>query len=126
MKTNNFSSSDQISIILFLSAFKLAFDTNGIHEGAAIWQLPFFMKSRMLQFKLLNCPLVNGVPIPQGEDADQLELRDKLPSANLIPHTPLSPNWMPNYYDHTVFKYDVNEVCRGSIEQPALLRPRLR
>lgn len=44
MKTNIFDSFDPISIISFLSAFKLACDTNGVHEGAAMWLLHFFMK----------------------------------------------------------------------------------
>lgn len=32
------------SIIWFLSNFKLACDTNGIHEGAAVWLFNFFIK----------------------------------------------------------------------------------
>lgn len=33
-----------ISVICFLSAFKLGRDTNGTPESAAMWQFHFFMK----------------------------------------------------------------------------------
>lgn len=44
MKTIIFNSFDLISIIIFLATFKLACDTNGIREGAAVWYLHFFVK----------------------------------------------------------------------------------
>lgn len=44
LRTNLFDSLDFISIISFLSTFKLACDTNGTHKDSAIRLLHFFMK----------------------------------------------------------------------------------
>lgn len=44
MKFQTFDSLDPISILSFLSDFKLVCDTNALHEGANLWMLPFFMK----------------------------------------------------------------------------------
>lgn len=48
MKMNVFDSFNPISIIGFLSNFKPACDTNGIHEGAAMRPPSFFWKSCLL------------------------------------------------------------------------------
>lgn len=45
-KTSPFDLFDPISIIAFLSAFKPACDTNGMHKGADMWLLHFFMKKQ--------------------------------------------------------------------------------
>lgn len=46
MNTTIFHPYDPISIIPFLSSFKLACDTNGIHEIAAMWLLHFFLEKQ--------------------------------------------------------------------------------
>ena len=40
----NFNGSDPVSIINFLSTFQTACNTNGVHEGAAMWIFQFFLK----------------------------------------------------------------------------------
>lgn len=44
MKHQVFDSFDPIFIISFLSAFKLAHDTNGVHKGTALWPCHFFIR----------------------------------------------------------------------------------
>jgi len=44
MKANFFDATDLISILSFLGNFKAACDSNDVHEGAAMWILPHFMK----------------------------------------------------------------------------------
>lgn len=44
IETIIFTSFNSISIISSLSAFKLACDTNSIHEGASLWLYTFFME----------------------------------------------------------------------------------
>lgn len=41
MKMQIFDSFDPVSILSFLSAFKLACDTSGVNEGAALWLIGF-------------------------------------------------------------------------------------
>lgn len=36
---------DLVSILSFLHNFKSASDSNAIHEGAAMWVFPYFMKN---------------------------------------------------------------------------------
>lgn len=64
MKSQGLYSLDPFSIFSFLSAFKLASDTNGVVERAVLWRLHFFMKCTAvaalnagvaLQFKSHNC-----------------------------------------------------------------------
>lgn len=43
-QTNSLQSFDTVPIISFLSAVKIACNTNGIHKGVAIWLLHFFIK----------------------------------------------------------------------------------
>lgn len=47
MKAYSLDPSDPISIIGFLSTFLLACDTNSLHESAAMWILPFFVKNAL-------------------------------------------------------------------------------
>lgn len=44
MRSEIFDSFDRISVLSFLSVLKLAFDTNGVHERAAVWLILLFMK----------------------------------------------------------------------------------
>lgn len=44
MKAHFFDPKDPIFIIGFLATFELTCDTNKIHEGAAMWVLPHFVK----------------------------------------------------------------------------------
>lgn len=46
MKNNIFHPNGTICIIYLLSAFKLAYDTNGLYRGAPIWVLHFFVKKQ--------------------------------------------------------------------------------
>lgn len=55
MRSFLFNAFDPITIISFLSPFKLACDTNGIDEEFAISLFPFFMKG--LSAAVLNSPL---------------------------------------------------------------------
>lgn len=48
MKTNMCVTVHLKSIIRLLSTFELACGRDGIHEGAAIWLLPSFIKGRLL------------------------------------------------------------------------------
>lgn len=43
MKAHDFDPKESISIIGFLAPFKLACNTNRIHEGSAIWALPHYV-----------------------------------------------------------------------------------
>lgn len=43
VKSLIFDSFDPILILSFQSVFTLDFDTNGIHEGAALWLFHFFV-----------------------------------------------------------------------------------
>lgn len=43
MKEHTFDPSDPISILGFLTTFKLACDANRIHEGAAMWAMLSFV-----------------------------------------------------------------------------------
>lgn len=45
MKSHIFSPFQPISIVRFLRNFKLACETNGVHEGSPIWLFNFFMKN---------------------------------------------------------------------------------
>jgi len=44
LKSQIFDPMDPITILSFLPAFKTACDSNGIHEGAAMWLFQFFVK----------------------------------------------------------------------------------
>lgn len=44
MKSACFRPSDPISVLSFLHNFKMACDSNGIHEGAAMWLFQYFIK----------------------------------------------------------------------------------
>lgn len=48
------NSFDQMSVFGFLFAFQLAYDTNGVHEGASLWLLHFF----------LRCPITAALKAP--------------------------------------------------------------
>lgn len=44
MRSAIFKPSDTISLLFFLHNSKGAYDINGIHDGAAMWLFPHFMK----------------------------------------------------------------------------------
>lgn len=54
MKSQTFYSLDPIFIISFLSAFKPAFDMNGVHERDVPWWIHLFMK-RPVAAELSDC-----------------------------------------------------------------------
>lgn len=58
LKSLNFDGFDPISIS-FLPAFQIACDTNGIHEGAAMWLFHFFVRN-MASAALSDCTYISG------------------------------------------------------------------
>jgi len=45
LQSQKFDGTDPVTVINFLDAFQTACDTNGIHEGAAMWLFQFFLKN---------------------------------------------------------------------------------
>lgn len=59
MKSQSFKSFDLISNLSFLLAYKVDFDTNGLHVGVALWLLHLFRK-RPAAAALNECIALNA------------------------------------------------------------------
>lgn len=89
MKAHFFNPKDPISITGFLATFKLVYDTNKIHEGAAIWVLLHYVH------KALANALDSRMCVEDRHTSIAASVRDQEPrSRNLLRSYPEVVNYM--------------------------------